>query len=48
MRMIGGEKAQDLIGRLDQFYERHDGVAQPHAHGEAFVHTAGLDITPRG
>ena len=47
MRMIGGEKAQELIGRLDKHYERHEGHADPHGHDEPFIHTAGLDIPPR-
>jgi hypothetical protein len=46
MRMIGGEKAQDVIARLDKHYERHHGV-EPHKHGEDYVHVAGLDVTPR-
>ena len=46
MRMIGGERAQDLIARLDKHYERHGGV-EPHKSDEAFVHTAGLDVPPR-
>jgi len=47
MRMIGGEKAQDLIGRLDKHFERTEGHAEPHGHDQAFIHTAGLEITPR-
>lgn len=43
MRMIGGEKAQEVIGRLDKHYDRHGGV-EPHAHDEQFVHRAGLDL----
>ena len=46
MRMIGGEKAQEVIARLDQHYERHQGV-EPHQHEEEFVHVAGLDVLPR-
>jgi hypothetical protein len=47
MRMIGGDKAQELIGRLDHHYERTQGHAEPHAHDQEFIHTAGLDISPR-
>ena len=46
MRMVGGEKAQEVIARLDQHFERHEGV-EPHGHGERYVHTAGLDVRPR-
>lgn len=44
MRMIGGEKAQEVIARLDHHFERREGHAQPHAHGEDYVHHAGLDV----
>lgn len=46
MRMIGGEKAQEVIARLDKHYERHEGV-EPHSHGEEYVHTAGLGVGQR-
>ena len=46
MRMIGGDKAQDVIARLDQHYERHQGV-EPHKHDEEYVQTAGLDVPAR-
>jgi len=33
MRMVGGDKAQELIGReLDERFLRHHGHAKPHAH----------------
>jgi hypothetical protein len=47
MRMIGGEKAQETIARLDKHYERTEGHAEPHRHDEQFIHSAGLDIPPR-
>jgi hypothetical protein len=43
MRMVGGEKAQEIIARLDHHYERHDGAA-PHKHDEDYVHRAGLEV----
>lgn len=46
MRMIGGEKAQPVIKRLDEHFERHQGI-EPHSHGEEYVHVAGLDVPPR-
>lgn len=45
MRMVGGARAQEVIGRLDEHYARHDGVA-PHKHDEPYVHQAGLDLAP--
>lgn len=46
MRMLGGAEAQKVIAQLDHHYERHGGV-EPHAHGEEFVHRAGLDVPLR-
>ncbi len=46
LRMIGGEKAQEVIARLDKHYERRAGV-EPHKHDEEYVHIAGLDVMPR-
>ncbi|QIL02995.1 hypothetical protein G7078_09555 [Sphingomonas sinipercae] len=46
MRMVGGENAQEVIGKLDYHFARKDGV-EPHKHGEAYVHSAGLDVPPR-
>ncbi len=46
MRMIGGEKAQEVIARLDKHYERQQGV-EPHKHDEDYVHIAGLDVPSR-
>lgn len=43
LRMIGGEKAQEVIARLDHHFERKGGV-EPHAHGEDYVHKAGLEV----
>jgi hypothetical protein len=43
MRMVGGDRAQEVIARLDHHYERHGGV-EPHASDQAFVHSAGLDV----
>jgi len=47
IRMVGGEKAQGLLDRLDQHYLRRDGHAQPHGHGAEFLQTAGLEVSPR-
>lgn len=46
MRMTGGEKAQEIIERLDKHFERHQGV-EPHKHDEEYVHVAGLNVGPR-
>lgn len=43
LRINGGEAADALIKRLDQHFERHDGV-EPHGHGHDLVHTAGRDV----
>ena len=43
LRIVGGDKAQEVIARLDHHYERHGGV-EPHKHDEAYVHSAGLDV----
>ena len=43
MRMVGRHKAQEVIARLDEHYDRHGGVT-PHAHGEQYVHNAGMDV----
>lgn len=42
MRMVGGEKAQEVIARLDEHYMREHGHAQPHRHEHGLVRTAGL------
>jgi hypothetical protein len=47
MRMVGGDKAQSLIARLDEHYMRKDGHAKPHGHEADFVHEAGLDTSSR-
>jgi hypothetical protein len=47
MRMVGGDKAQDVIRRLDDHYLRKHGHAKPHGHSADFVHTAGLEVTRR-
>jgi hypothetical protein len=47
MRMVGGDKAQELIDRLDGHYLRKDGHAKPHGHDADFVHRAGLDVPIR-
>jgi hypothetical protein len=46
MRMLGGDEAQKVIARLDEHYDRHDGV-EPHAHDKLFVHEAGLNVPLR-
>ena len=43
LRISGGEAADPLIKRLDEHFERHEGV-QPHSHGEEYVHNAGKDV----
>lgn len=43
LRINGGEAAEPLIKRLDEHFERHDGV-QPHGHEDELVHTAGKDV----
>ena len=43
LRISGGDAADPLIRRLDEHFERHEGV-QPHSHGEEFVHNAGKDV----
>jgi hypothetical protein len=47
MRMVGGERAQGLIDRLDEHYLRKDAHAKPHGHDADFVHSAGMDVPPR-
>ena len=37
MRMIGGEKAEELIQGLDWEFERHSGHAPPHSHGTDLI-----------
>ena len=43
LRINGGDAADPLIKRLDEHFERHDGV-QPHGHDEEYVHNAGKDV----
>lgn len=47
MRMVGGDKADQLIRDLDHHYLRAGGHAQPHGHDEELVRTAGLEIGRR-
>lgn len=47
MRMVGGDKAQGVIQRLDDHYLRKHGHAKPHGHEADFVHSAGLEVPPR-
>jgi hypothetical protein len=47
MRMVGGDKAQELIDQLDSRYLRKDGHAKPHGHDADFVHRGGLDVPIR-
>jgi hypothetical protein len=44
MRMVGGDKGDELIRRLDDHYMREHGHAQPHGHGNPLVSSAGLEI----
>ena len=41
MRMVGGEKAEELIRDLDKHYLRHHGHAQPHGHDAELAKSAG-------
>jgi hypothetical protein len=43
LRINGGEQADTLIRRLDEHFERHDGV-EPHRHDHDLVHNAGKDV----
>ncbi|GAA4006683.1 DUF6766 family protein [Sphingomonas humi] len=47
MRMIGGEKAQEVIAKLDQHYLRGGGHAKPHGHDAPFIRDIGLNVAPR-
>ena len=44
IRMVGGEKAQNLLAQLDEHYLRKGGHAMPHAHQVDYVQTAGLEL----
>ena len=43
LRAVGGDKADDVIARIDWEYERHTGHA-PHKHGSEISKTAGREI----
>ena len=47
LRMIGGEKAQEVIAQLDEHYLRKHGHAKPHGHDAPFVHDIGLRFSPK-
>jgi hypothetical protein len=41
IRMVGGEKAEKLIGDIDKHYLREGGHAQPHGHDAELARSAG-------
>ena len=43
LRINGGEAADALIKRLDEHFERHEGV-EPHRHDHDLARTAGRDV----
>lgn len=43
LRAVGGEKADEVIARIDKEYERDTGHA-PHAHGSEIAENAGREI----
>ncbi len=43
LRINGGEAADSLIKRLDEHFERHEGV-EPHRHDHQLVQEAGKDV----
>ncbi|HVM22730.1 MAG TPA: DUF6766 family protein [Sphingomicrobium sp.] len=45
LRAIGGEKADELIARIDKEYERSTGHT-PHAHGSEIAREAGKELNP--
>ena len=45
-RAIGREKADALIARIDEEYERHSGHT-PHGHGSELARTAGHDLAAK-
>jgi len=45
LRAIGGEKADALIRRIDDEYERHSGHT-PHGHGSQLAENAGKSLNP--
>lgn len=47
LRMVGGEKAEELISDLDRHYMRHGGHAKPHGHDAELAKTAGRAVRSR-
>ncbi len=43
LRAVGGDKADDLIARIDEEYERHSGHT-PHGHGSDLSKSAGREL----
>ena len=43
LRAVGGDKADQLIAKIDHEYERHSGHT-PHGHGSELARTAGKDL----
>ena len=46
LRAVGGEKAEGLIQKIDQEFERHTGHT-PHAHGSELAMSAGKELMPQ-
>ena len=44
LRAVGGERANDVISRIDKEFERADGH-EPHKHGTEIAENAGREIT---
>ena len=47
LRALGGDKADDLISRIDREYERDTGHT-PHAHGSDVAKDAGKELLRTG
>ena len=47
LRAIGGDKADELISRIDHEYERHSGHT-PHNHGQELAKNAGKELAKGG
>jgi hypothetical protein len=48
IRIVGGEKAEELIRDLDQHYMREHGHAQPHGHDADIARSAGRHLAGEG
>lgn len=47
IRMIGGEKAEEIIHGIDWEYERRGGHPMPHSHGPDLIHKLARDFGDR-